>query len=149
MRGQELLCLCGTKAHVGEQRRWLQKHFVFSCLWTAVGVGGTLTWSGCLQPAWIMLTIAYEPLRPEGRTPLTRCSWLPQHGSPAESRADARSPSQGDVNDPVKTVLDFFVKIDRIAVLVEISATIHTCSFSFYWQHGKWRCFKNQSSPGR
>lgn len=97
------------KAQIGEQHRWLQKLFVFSCLWTAVRVGGTLTWSGCLQPAWVMLTIAYEPLCPKGRTPLTHCSWPPLHSLQVESRAEARSPSQRDVNDPVKTVLDIFL----------------------------------------
>lgn len=66
-----------------------------------------------------------------------------------ESWAEAGSPSQGDVDDPIKTVLKFFVKMDRTAVLVKISATAHTCSFgfSFYRQHRKWQWFKNQNSP--
>lgn len=50
----------------GEHHRRLQKDFVLSCFWTAVRVGGTLTWSGCLQTAWFMLTNSYQPLCPKG-----------------------------------------------------------------------------------
>lgn len=65
--------------------------------------------------------------------PPTRSSPRPAHGLRKGSRAEARSPSQGDVNDRVKTVLDFFVcvKIGRTAVLVKILATMHTRSFGF------------------
>jgi len=79
--GKDVKNYCDFYANqlVVEQHRRLQKHFVFSCLWTAAGVWGTRTRSGCLQPAWLMLTIMYELPCPKGWSPLTRSSRRPLH----------------------------------------------------------------------
>ena len=144
MRGQKLLCLYRTK-HRSENNTGGFKNVLCS------PVSGLL--SG-LEGPWPHLDTCSLPglcwalhmncCVLKAGPPLTHSSWHPPHGLQEESMAEVCSPSQGDVNDPIKTVLDFFVKTNRTAVLVKVSVTIHTCSFgfSFYQQHGKWQCFK-------
>lgn len=129
MRGQKLLCLYGTK-HRSENNRGVFKNVLCSPA------------SGLLSGTWpdpdprslpgvCRARHANRCVRRAG--PPTRSSPHPAHGLRERSRAEACSPSQGDVNDRVKTVLRFFVcvKIGRTAILVKISATVHTCSFGF------------------
>lgn len=127
MRAQKLLCLYGTK-HRSENNRGGFKNVLHS------PVSGPLsgTWPDpdpCSLPGvcWVRHVNRCVPRA----GPPTRSSPHPAHGLREGSRAEAHSPSQGDVNDRVKTVLDVFVsvKIGRTAVLVKILATMHTHSF--------------------